>query len=384
MTAVVAPMTPLLASVHAHRGAGTHPSLMDLEHLRVVSRGAAALALILEAEGVGAKDEVLMPAYHCPIMVAAVKAVGADAGFFRIQENLEVSPGDVIEAATMRTKVVLLPHLFKVRQPDGLFDYLRGNSNWLVIEDCAHSFFGSLGTRAIGSSGDYAIGSIAKFFPVGWGGIIASQRRGVDVPLKKPTAAFQMKLILNAIEKAGHFGRFGPISGPVVSALRGVSWMREKGRGAKSHLSVEPGDDQRNSVAREVLDKAHLHETGGWWPERVVRQQAVFSSRVQARMGAYERLCAALDGMRNGRVLRRDDPPDFPPYVLPLLLAKPARDFAELKNRGVPMLRWEHAVRGRCPVADTYSESLVQLPCHESLSSEEIQRLSDTVRAVLV
>jgi hypothetical protein len=192
-----------------------------------------------------------------------------------------------------------------------------------------------------------------------------------------------MKLILNAIEKAGRFGRFGPVSGPVVGALRGVSWMRGKGRRVESHLSVASQADHQASVSSDVLDTTRLHETGGWWPERVVRQQAVFSSRVTARMSVYERLCASLDGMRNGCVLRRDDPPDFPPYVLPLLLARPARDFAELKNRGVPMLRWEHAIRGRCQVTDTYAESLVQLPCHESLTSAEIQRLSDTVRAVL-
>jgi len=73
------------------------------------------------------------------------------------------------------------------------------------------------------------------------------------------------------------------------------------------------------------------------------------------------------------------------PYMVPLLLDQPARQFNALQGLGVPMWRWEYSVRGRCDVTDWYAQALVQLPCHQSLRLTDLdgilERVDDVVGA---
>jgi hypothetical protein len=103
---------------------------------------------------------------------------------------------------------------------------------------------------------------------------------------------------------------------------------------------------------------------------------------IEARRRNFERLVDGIRGAPAGRVL--DMPPvnTFVPYVVPLVLQEPQRHFAQLKQLGVPMWRWEYSQRGVCEVTDRYSQSLVQLPCHQSLRPPELERIIDAVRSL--
>ena len=81
----------------------------------------------------------------------------------------------------------------------------------------------------------------------------------------------------------------------------------------------------------------------------------------------YAAIRTRLETMRGMRLLDVQDP-RAAPYMVPVILADPIRQFPALKSHGMPMWRWEHSIRGICPVTDRYAESLIQLPCHQSLS----------------
>ena len=65
------------------------------------------------------------------------------------------------------------------------------------------------------------------------------------------------------------------------------------------------------------------------------------------------------------------------PYMVPILLGDPARQFAAFKQRGLPMWRWETSARGFCAVTDRYADALVQIPCHQSLSADELKQIQE-------
>ena len=71
------------------------------------------------------------------------------------------------------------------------------------------------------------------------------------------------------------------------------------------------------------------------------------------------------------------------PYMVPFLLTEPKRTFPALKYAGVPMYRWEDVGESDCPIAKEYRETLIQLPCHETLTAEELDFIRVTVTKVL-
>ena len=84
-----------------------------VEHAVAVSNGTAALHLAVLALGIGAGDEVIVPAYTFPATANVVRLAGATPVLVDVDPatfNLDVAK--VYEAVTPRTKAVLAVHLF--------------------------------------------------------------------------------------------------------------------------------------------------------------------------------------------------------------------------------------------------------------------------------
>lgn len=381
MTQPLATMDPVIG-LRRRASGSAQPSILDLRHVSIVSRGRAAIALALASAGIGAGDRVLMPAYNCPAMIAGVRAAGAQAQFFPLAENLDIEPRDVLGASDQRTRAVLIPHFFAWRQSKALFDFLGSNTSWLVIEDCAHAFFGASGSDAPGSWGHVAIASVAKFFPSRWGGVVASASRPLSTQLRPSSSVYQLKLAANAAEEAAHFGRLGVASAGVRALLGAVSALR--GKRAPAAAQAAPPMPAGEDTSYADVDLGRLHEQGGWWVMRQIADRSSFAQRAARRVEVYGQLGDALRNMRFAQPLLPDRVADFPPYVFPLLLREqPEARFQALRARGVPMFRWEHAPAGRCAVTDHYRTSVVQLPCHDALTAAEVASVVAAVRQEL-
>ena len=71
------------------------------------------------------------------------------------------------------------------------------------------------------------------------------------------------------------------------------------------------------------------------------------------------------------------------PYVFPFLLSTPEVTFHALRCTGVPMYRWEDVAEEACSIARNYKMRLVQFPCHQALTDEEVSDLISSIERVL-
>ena len=116
------------------------------EYVVAVSSGTAALHLALLALGIGADDEVIVPAYTFPATANVVALAGARPVLVDVDaETMNIDPATVAAAVTSRTRAVMVVHLFgrparweEIREavPEGVH----------LIEDAA----GALGARRRG------------------------------------------------------------------------------------------------------------------------------------------------------------------------------------------------------------------------------------------
>ncbi len=109
------------------------------------------------------------------------------------------------------------------------------------------------------------------------------------------------------------------------------------------------------------------------------RQQLI----IERRKTNYRYLAGALQQLRFAKPLFSELPDGTVPYVLPLILTKPALHFPQLKKAGVPLLRWEELVVNSCETSHQYRLKLVQLPVHQALSKTELDWLIETLQNIL-
>ncbi|HET6275273.1 MAG TPA: DegT/DnrJ/EryC1/StrS family aminotransferase [Candidatus Cybelea sp.] len=127
-----------------------------------VESGTAAIQFALEALGIGAGDEVIVPANTYIASALAVSATGALPVLVDVDSNYLIDP-DLLDAAlTPRTKAIMPVHLYgQVVPMEPIVDFARRHELF-VIEDAAQAHGARWNGRGAGSFGDVAAFS---FYP---------------------------------------------------------------------------------------------------------------------------------------------------------------------------------------------------------------------------
>ncbi|WP_424189111.1 DegT/DnrJ/EryC1/StrS family aminotransferase [Actinokineospora sp. G85] len=142
------------------------------------SSGTSALSLVLRAMGVGAGDEVVVPAFGCAPLASSVISVGATPVFADVHPwTMTVEPYEVEEAITPRTAALMPAHMFSVMADmPALRELATRHGVWLV-EDSAVAQGGVLGGVPAGRWGDAGVFSFVQvktFGTVGEGGAVVT------------------------------------------------------------------------------------------------------------------------------------------------------------------------------------------------------------------
>ncbi len=352
----VLPVLSGLADLGLPRGVG---GVLDVGDTVWLNSGSAAIQLALRNSAVGPGTEVLVPAFNCPTMVTPIRALGATPVFYRVTEQLDLAIEDIAAKLTSRCRGLIAPHLFGRIQNLGELRALCDAHRIVLVEDCAHMFFALADERPIGSWGHYAIASPKKFFPLAEGGLLVSREKRIDASLlPRPGIVRALRDGFDMIDLATRSGRLRMLAG-LVSRAKRLSGGSTQPHASDSRHSVDSGDSVDSddvrvaSVATRIAVRLFSHE-------RVARK----------RRENFAAIRTSLAANRHMKLLDIQDPRAVP-YMVPVILDRPAQQFADLKRRGLPMWRWEHSIMGVCDVTDRYAQALIQLPCHQALTGSE-------------
>lgn len=135
--------------------------MVGTRHAIAVANCTVALELALEAVGVRAGDEVIVPALTFVATANAVRRLGAVPVFADVtsEDDLTLSPDDVAKKVTAKTRAVCPVHYAGwAADVDAL---ARAAPNAAIVEDCAHAPGATLGARGCGALGD--VGAFSFF-----------------------------------------------------------------------------------------------------------------------------------------------------------------------------------------------------------------------------
>jgi len=355
------------------------PAVDDLPHTRLLTSGRAALFAAMKALGVQAGDGVLAPSYHCPTLVAPLRAAGAALQFYPLGPDGLPALDAITPAA--RTRALVAAQLF------GLPRSLAAVRAWCdargiaLVEDCAHSFFGQAGERPVGHWGDLATASLSKFFPVAEGGLLAAARPLPAQALQPAGARAQLKAWVDLLERGSAQGRLTGLNAP----LRALSRLKNGPPRAPSPAAPGEPDEAR------MLAECDLGRSEQAAPALTRRLLGLPRGRIVTRRRAhYDMLHRLAQGLPGARPLSAPLPAQAAPYVMPLWLDAPEpaeTAYAALRAAGCAVFRWDRVWPDVPDFPDDHGArwrtQVLQLLCHQDLDDAMLTRTCDVLTDAL-
>ncbi len=383
------PIAPVLSRATFSPVPGARPaSVRDAGQLRRTTSGRVAIALALRRMGVGAGDEVLVPAYHSPSMLPPVLWCGATPVFYRIGADASVDLDDLAARIGPATRALMVTHYFGFPQDMAPIRALCDARGLPLLEDCAHAFFGEHGGRPLGAWGDYAIASSMKFFPTYEGGCLVSARHRLDDLVLRPAGiGFEAKAVLGALENSFASGRLLPLRAILRLPLRlkDLAWRALKSRraGTPGGAALAPASsDSGFDFEPRWVDKRSA------WFSRAVMQFASTRRIAALRRRHYLALADAVRGLPGCRPLFPVLPDGVVPWQCPLLFDDPDGVFERLHAAGVPLVRFAHVrwpgvEAAACGNSAMLARRVLALPCHQELRDGELAWIGEQLRLAL-
>ncbi len=353
---------------------GSLASLFSIADPLFVTAGRIALGRALQALSLEAGDKVLIPAYHCLSMVEPLQWFGLEPRFYKVQPDLTVDFADLEAKLDRSCRALVAVHYFGFAQDGAKLRDFCDTTGLFMIEDCAHAFFGSWKGQPLGSFGDFAIGSLTKFFPVSDGGCLVSARRAVpQTTLRRQGGRAELAALIEPLQRAHYYDRL-PAMAPLTFFGAAL--------GKAMALLTARGRPQTDNPAQQRSGTAGKTERR--WLEVAICRRSLAIARTEARddlvvrrRANYQKICAALAGVPGLALLKPALGPETVPYMVPLRIDNLRRLFARMEDGAIPMQRFGQFLfdgvdETVCPVSADLSHHGVQIPCHQDLRPAEI------------
>jgi len=328
------------------------------QHAVAVSTGTAALHLSLEAAGVQAGDEVLLPTTTFTATAEAVTYVGARPVLVDIDtDTMNIDPEDAAQRITPKTKAIIPVHLGGQPCDMDEIQALARAHHLRVVEDAAHALPSEYQGKRVGQISEFTCFSFyaTKTLTTGEGGMITTDN---------PEAAERMRRMrLHGIERD--------------------AWRRYRGDGFWFYEVLEAGFKYNLTDFQSAMGLVQLAKSDSM---RVARE--AIAQRYTAAFSSCEELVIPT--------VREDRSTSWHLYILRLRLDRLKKDrnsFIEaLQRHGVacsvhfiplhlqPYYQRAHGYEpGDFPRAEREYYSCLSLPIYPGMTDLEINHVISTV-----
>ena len=306
-----------------------------------LNSGLDALILSVAALGIGAGDEVIVPANTYIATVLAVTANGATPVFVEPDEYYNLDTSKLEAAITERTRAVMPVHLYGQAVDMGCVMEIAKKHHLAVVEDCAQSHgahFGDVMTGRFGNIGCFSFYPTKNLGAFGDAGAIVTD----DAAL-----AEKIRMLRNYGSKEKYHNELCGVNSRLDEIQAAL--LRVK-LGYLAELTAE-----RRAIAARYL--ARIHNEQITLPQLRVGAEHVYHQFV-VRTARRDHFKAYLSKNGIETVIH---------YPIPPHLAECYRD-----------LGYE---QGSFPIAEQYADEVLSLPMFNGMTDAEIAYVIDVVNA---
>lgn len=369
---------------------------LDSSKVFSFNTGRTALYVSLQALGLNAGDEVIVPAYTCAIVFEVVLRLGLKPLSVDVNaETCNIDPEQIPKVISQKTKAIVAVHLFGCPcEMDAIADVSRKHGLCL-IEDVAQALGAEYHGKKAGSFGDLAIFSFGpgKSLTGGEGGALAVNKESLIDPIAKIHTQLpnpNWEWVLHVMRNI------------VAMKTFSNSWLYPLAR-AQVEESIKNTDDMivQNCLTLLKSEFNPLFPTikQAKMPNlsaAVLRKQlARLDDFNEKRIINAQRLTNQLSDIDEKEVklpkISSNVKNTFTRYVVRVNMGIRGHLIDELLKRGVDAQMLYYYIKEllpgisnrRYPHAEALSDSLIALPNHPLLTATEIEVISSSFREAL-
>ena len=316
-------------------------------HAVGVASGTDALLLALHAAGVGASDEVIVPAFSYIATADVVTLLGATPVFCDIlPDTFNLDPAQLERHITPHTKAIVPVHLYGQPADMDRICALAASAQLAVIEDAAQAVGAAFGGRPVGSFGDFGC---LSFYPT---------------------------------KNLGACGDAGMVLTSSPEAAARLRSLRGHGTVAHKYISEEQGWNSRLDELQAAILRVKLQHLADWTAAR------------QAHAARYESLLRAVPRLTLPRVAPGRTH-IFHQYTV--RVANRERIQKHLAREAVastvyypvplhlqPMFARLGYQPGSMPQAERAALEVLSLPMYPELTPQQIERVAASLAAAVI
>jgi dTDP-4-amino-4,6-dideoxygalactose transaminase len=320
--------------------------------------------------------EVLVPAYHHGVEVAALVAAGAVPRFVRVDARMDLDLEHLRSSIGPRTGAIYVIHYAGFPQPMPAIAAIAREAGLPVIEDVALGLLSCEGTRPLGSTGDLGIFCFYKTLPVPNGGalVVNANHLGdgpsapAGAPLGSTLSHAASALLANAAFRLGAAGE--RLRAGVRAAARLV-----RGRGALRPVST--GTSTFDPAATGLGMSALSH---------AIARRVDHGAVIAARRRNFFLLLGRL--RERAPAIFTELPAGVCPLFYPLVCDDKDRVRQRLGAAGIESIDFWRRGHAACPV-DDFPEvkglraRVLEIPVHQDLGPEDMAYVARAVKEAL-
>lgn len=317
--------------------------------VRLLALARHALWYGLRAVGVGAGDEVLVPAYHHGSEVEVVAQVGAACRFYGGNDSVEPVEDELEPLVNPRTRALLLIHYLGFPQRSTHWRRWCDDHGLFLIEDAAQAWLAAHDGAPVGAAGDVAVFCLYKTFGVPDGAALVSRSPAAPAPRRRVRAVT-----------------------PVVR--RHAAWIR-------SRVAL-PVRREESGPAEEPVPAADFALGGvstSPGPATMFLLRRMTADVAARRRSNYEALLSRLPGLTAKPFDRV--PEGASPFVFPLETSRKDAVLRDLRDAGIHAFDFWSFGHPLLDPADFPSvqrrrRRTIGLPVHQELRPRDIDRIA--------
>jgi perosamine synthetase len=320
----------------------------SVRHAIATNNGTTALHLALVALGLGPGDEVLIPTVTYIATANAVRYCGAEPVLVDVcPDTMNIDPLELKRRITPRTKGIIPVHLYgHPAEMEPILSFAK-HHGLFVVEDAAEAHGAEYMTQKVGSFGDCATFSFFgnKIVTTGEGGMITTNDdelaarlrllRGQGMDPKRrywfPVVGYNYRM--TNIQAAIGLAQMESIEQALTDRNRLATWY--------------------NTALAPLTNELILPTTAPW------ARHAFWMYTIFLRSGDEEKRDTLMKALEYRAIETR--PVFYPMHVLP-----------------------PYHQPSTFPIADLWSPRGINLPTHQNLTHEDVQRVADAIKDALL
>lgn len=356
----------------------------------LVSSGRSALKALLTAYGIGAGDEVIIQAFTCLAVPAAIKWVGATPIYADIiPQTYNLNTADVSRKITGQTKAVIVQHTFGLPGPLDELRQITKERGLILIEDCAHALGATYHGQMLGTLGDAAFFSFGrdKALSCVFGGAIASPDTNLINKIKQQQSQLPNPPLLWIKQQLIHPILFSFLLPLYFKASLGKILLVACQKLGLLSRAIEPGEkigSQPKHIAyRFPSALAYLLANQLTKLERYTIQRQRLARTYQTALASHPGLPHVPDNTQ-------------PAWLrFPFLVDNPPKLHSRAKKQHILLGDWYNSPLapidchlqsfdyklGSCPQAEDTARKIINLPTHPRLIDEEVYKIIKLVNS---